>query len=326
MDWLKYKKLYFLASFAAVVVSVYSLMTWGLKLGVDFRGGSIVEYKFEKYISTEDATKALEQEGIEVATVQTTGEKTYLFKFPPLSKEEREKVASVAAQLVGKEEVSTKSGEVISQTNILQGLPLEGVPEELRFENVGPSVGPELIKKTIYAVSFAAVAILLWVAYQFRSFKFGTSAIIAMFHDSFILVGSFSLLGHFFNTEVDFLFVTALLTTLSFSVHDTIVVFDRIREITKLESGGLKDVANRALTETMVRSLNNSFTIAFMLVALLLLGGTTIKWFAVALLTGTILGTYSSPFVAVPLLVTWDNLVGRVKSVKVKKPRIRKRG
>jgi len=141
-----------------------------------------------------------------------------------------------------------------------------------------------------------------------------------MFHDSFILIGSYSILGHFFGAEVDFLFVTALLTTLSFSVHDTIVVFDRIREIGKGDREATPDVANRALTETMVRSLNNSFTIIFMLMALLLLGGTTIKWFAVALLVGTILGTYSSPFVAVPLLVTWDTLTDLLKNMRSKFP------
>ena len=193
---------------------------------------------------------------------------------------------------------------------------VEGEVTELRFETVGPTIGPELVKKTIYAISFASLGILLWVAIQFKSIKFGVSAILAMFHDSFILIGSFSLLGYFFSVETDFLFVTALLTTLSFSVHDTIVVFDRIRESQKTSGDEFLDLGNRAISETMVRSLNNSFTIIFMLVALVLLGGTTIKWFAVALFIGTVLGTYSSPFVAVPLLVTWDELVKRIKQRK----------
>jgi preprotein translocase subunit SecF len=292
INWLKYTKIYFLVSLVAIVVGIFSLLNWGLKLGVDFRGGSILEYKFEDEISTEVFTKKIEEEGVEVNTIQSVGEKIYLFRFPPLSPDEKNKVASISGEL--------SSGQL----------------EELRFETVGPSVGPELVKKTIYAILIAASAILLWVAYQFKSLKFGASAILAMFHDSFILICLFSLFGFLFSAEVDFLFVTALLTTLSFSVHDTIVVFDRIREISKKEGGELKEVANRALTETMVRSLNNSFTIIFMLVALLLLGGTTIKWFAVALLVGTILGTYSSPFVAVPLLVTWDSLIGRIKSLR----------
>ncbi len=184
---------------------------------------------------------------------------------------------------------------------------------ELKFETVGPSIGPELIKKTIYALLIGTVLILFWVAKQFKSIKFGISATLATIHDSLILIGGFSLLGHFFGVQVDFLFVTAVLTILSFSVHDTIVVYDRIREKQKKEGGTLKDIANSALTETMVRSLNNSFTIIFMLLALVLMGGDTIKWFAVALLIGTISGTYSSPFVAVPILVTWEELEKRFK-------------
>lgn len=183
---------------------------------------------------------------------------------------------------------------------------------ELRFEVVGPSIGPDLIKKTIYALGTSAALILLWVAIQFKSIKFGVSAILAMVHDSLVLVGGFSLLGHFFGVEVDFLFVTAVLTILSFSVHDTIVVYDRIREKQRKYDPAIgtdiTNIANSALTETMVRSLNNSFTIIFMLVSLVLLGGDTIKWFGVALLIGTISGTYSSPFVAVPILVTWEEL------------------
>lgn len=185
--------------------------------------------------------------------------------------------------------------------------------EEIRFESVGPSIGPDLIKKTIYAMAIATTLILLWIAIQFKSLKFGISATLATLHDSLVLLGSFSLLGHFYGAEIDFLFVTAMLTILSFSVHDTIVVYDRIRETKKKEGGEFIDIANKAISETMVRSLNNSFTIIFMLIALILLGGETIKWFAVALLIGTVSGTYSSPFVAVPLLVTWDKFQSRFK-------------
>lgn len=186
--------------------------------------------------------------------------------------------------------------------------------EEIRYESVGPAIGPELTKKTITALVISAFVILLWVAYQFKSIKFGVSAVLATIHDSLILLGSFSLLGHFFGTEIDFLLVTAVLTTLSFSVHDTIVVYDRIREMQKKEKGrSIEDLANTALSQTMVRSLNNSFTIIFMLFALILMGGDSVRWFSVALLIGTISGTYSSPFVAVPILVTWDKLEERWK-------------
>lgn len=126
----------------------------------------------------------------------------------------------------------------------------------------------------------------------------------------------FRFLVTFFGAELDFLFVTAALTILSFSVHDTIVVFDRIRELRRKNSGDIKEIANVALSETMVRSLNNSFTIIFMLIALILMGGSSTKWFAVALMVGTISGTYSSPFVAVPLLVSWDELQTKIRNRK----------
>ena len=260
IDWMKYRKIYFAISGILVIIGAYSLASWGFNLGVDFKGGTIADYKFQEFLSTEEISKSLENEGIEVSSVQTTGEKQYIFRLSPLTPSEKDKLKSI---LEG-------SGKTF---------------EELRFETVGPSIGPELVKKTVYAITIAAVVILLWVAYQFKSIMFGASAILAMFHDTFNLVGLFAILGHLFGAEVDFLFVTAVLTTLSFSVHDTIVVYDRIRESQKKFGVNLYDLANKAITETMVRSLNNSFTIIFMLVALILLGGSTIRWFAVALLS-----------------------------------------
>ena len=290
IDWMRYRKIYFGISGVLILLSIYAIVTWGLNLGVDFTGGSVIEYQVDSKISTEDLSKKIEESEIQVTSIQTTQDNKYLIKLPPISSEEKQKITDVMEDMT--------AGGVI----------------ELRFENVGPSIGPELVRKTIYAIAIAASFILVWVAYQFKSIKFGASAILAMFHDSFILIGAFAVLGHFMDAEVDFLFVTALLTTLSFSVHDTIVVYDRIRESQKKYGGDLYDLANLAVTETMVRSLNNSFTIIFMLYALILMGGTTIKWFAMALFVGTILGTYSSPFVAVPLLVTFDKLEAKIKA------------
>lgn len=284
IQWLKYTKIYFAISLALIAISSFSLIAWDLNLGVDFTGGSNVEYRFAGDISTEDLSAHLETEGFEVSSIQKTTEGSYLIRLAPLDENER---VSLRSAIDDKYDFETT---------------------ELQFESVGPSIGPELVRKTLYAIVIAAGAILLWVAYQFRSIKFGAAAIFAMFHDTFILVGLYTVAGEFFAAEVDFLFVTAVLTTLSFSVHDTIVVFDRIREIMKKEPGEMEEVSNRALTETMIRSLNNSFTIVFMLFALLLLGGSTIKWFAGALMIGTILGTYSSPFVAVPLLNVFDKV------------------
>ena len=263
--WMKYKFIYFAVSAVFLIVGIFSLLKWGLNLGIDFTGGVVTEYQL------------------------INGE-------------------------IKLEKYGVKSEEEISK--IRENIKILGA-KELRFEVVGPSIGPELIKKTYYALGISALLILFWVAIQFKSIKFGISAILAMIHDSLILVGGFSLLGHFFNVEIDFLFVTAVLTILSFSVHDTIVVYDRIREKMKKYDPALGSditgIANSALTETMVRSINNSFTIIFMLLSLVLMGGDTIRWFAVALLIGTISGTYSSPFAAVPILVTWEELEKRFK-------------
>lgn len=289
MHWMKYKFIYFSISALFIVMGVLALIFWGLKPGIDFTGGAIVELRISDSFSTEKLFQDLSSQNPKLISVQKSGEGNYLFKTAPIGREEKEKL---------KEDLKTNTNSDI---------------EELRFENVGPSIGPELLRKTITAVIISACAILLWVAFQFKSLKFGTSAVLAMLHDSLILTGSFAVFGHFWGAEVDFMFVTALLTTLSFSVHDTIVVYDRIRETYKKTTGEVSQIADKAISETMVRSLNNSFTIIFMLLALVLLGGSTVKWFSLALLIGTVSGTYSSPFVAVPILVLWDETVKKVR-------------
>ncbi len=188
--------------------------------------------------------------------------------------------------------------------------------EILRKETVGPVLGAELLRKTIIAAILAIIAILAYVAYAFKNIKFGVSAVVALLHDLLVVLGIFSLLGHYLHVEVDTLFVTAFLTTMSFSVHDTIVVFDRIREkVRKGKHATFAELSDQALTETIGRSLANSFTIIFMLLALILLGGATIRWFVIALLVGTISGTYSSPFVATPILILWDKWENRNRKV-----------
>ena len=289
MNWMKYRLLYLAISAVAIGAGIFGLLTWGLRIGLDFKGGTILEYRFEEPVKEEDLKRFVGALDLELSSLEKTGENAYTMRISNLEPERKGIV------------------EPFLERNLENNL------EELRYESVGPSIGPDLIKKTLYAMGISAVLILLWVAIQFRSFKFGVSAVLAMFHDSMILVGSFALLGHFFGAEIDFLFVTAVLTILSFSVHDTIVVYDRIRETRKKVGGSMTEMANMAVSQTMVRSLNNSFTIIFMLAALLLLGGETIKWFAAALLIGTIAGTYSSPFVAVPILVTWDELQKKIK-------------
>jgi len=285
MNFMKYKWLYFLISALVILPGIFSLFRWGVKPSIDFTGGSILELQFQKKIddkALEKITKVVTEQEKEVPLVQLSGENRVLLRLKPIERAEASSLTTAVA-----EEMAEK-------------------PAELRFETVGPILGKELIRKTLIAIALAAGFILLYVWRQFKDPMFGVSAILAMFHDSLVLLGTFSLLGHFAGVEVDTLLVTAVLTVLSFSVHDTVVVYDRIRESQKKFPGvAFESLVNKAITETLSRSINNSMTIIFMLIALYLLGGATIKWFVLALLIGTISGTYSSTFTAAPLLVVW---------------------
>lgn len=288
MNWMKFKWLYFLLSALVLVPGIISLVLFGLRPAIDFTGGSLLELKTEGELNVKEVEELITEKGFEVSSVQESGEKQILIRLQPIEKEQAGEIKSIITEKFEQE------------------------PEEVRFETVGPTLGKELIRKTIWAIVLAAGFIMAYVAWRFKDAKFGVCAILAMFHDTFILLGSFSLLGYFLGIEIDTLFVTAVLTILSFSVHDTVVVYDRIRESQKLlPKASFVDLVNKAVTETLSRSVNNSMTIIFMLIALLLLGGTTIKWFVAALLIGTIAGTYSSTFTAAPLLVVWEKLKTR---------------
>lgn len=291
---MRFKWLYFLISAIVILPGLFSLLNWGLKPSIDFTGGTILELQFQKVDggTQDEIQKTLSELKIDASSTLSSGENRILIKTKPI---DRQQVTSIIGTLAKK--VNEK-------------------PMELRFDTVGPTLGKELIEKTILAIILAAGFILLYVWRQFKNPMFGVCAILAMFHDSLVLLGIFSLLGHFKGVEIDTLFVTAVLTILSFSVHDTVVVYDRIRESTKKFPGvSFVDLVNKALMETLSRSINNSMTIIFMLIALYLLGGTTIKWFSFALLIGTISGTYSSTFTAAPLLVVWNNLKNKKKKI-----------
>lgn len=288
INWMKYRALYFSISAVVILSGIFSMLKWGINFGVEFKGGTLIEYK----VSTETPQSVVEtivgQQGLQLVSYQQTDSGSFILKLGEVTPSQREML---------KVKLSEAGGNA----------------EELRFESVGPVVGQELIKKTVYGLVIAAVSILLWVALQFKSIKFGVSAVLAMIHDSLVTIGIYSIIAHFYGAEIDLLFVTAVLTILSFSVHDTIVLYDRIRELKKGSLQSINDLANTAISETMVRSLNNSFVVLIMMAALLLMGGVTIKWFIATLLVGTITGAYSSPFVAVPILVTWDELQKKYK-------------
>lgn len=294
IQFMRFKWLYFLISALVIIPGLFFLISYGLKPSIDFTGGSLLEIRIKNQElriknNNNEIIKELEKLKITVGSVQTSGKDTYLIKTKAM---ERKKAMEIEKSL------EKKYGKV----------------EEIRFETVGPVLGKELLQKTYTAAALAILAILSYVAWAFKNIKFGVSAVLALLHDLLVVVGLFAIFGKLLGVEVDSLFVTAVLTTMSFSVHDTIVVFDRIREAKKKNPKiDIETLANKAVTETMGRSLNNSLTILFMLLALVLLGGQTVRWFTVALLIGTVTGTYSSPFVATPILVIWGKMENKRK-------------
>ena len=297
INFIKYIPFYFGLSAVVIGVGMAALAIWGLRPAVDFVGGSLVVIKISPKEGSEAAEttirQALSSIEVEAHTIQTArpqlrsdggqaGESSWLIRTSASGEGLDGKIKQVIGDQIGEAEIE-------------------------RFESVGPTLGRELLTKTLAAILIASGGILVYVAYRFGGSKYGICADLAMIHDSLVLVGSFAVFGKLFGIEVDTLFVTAVLTILSFSVHDTIVVYDRIREnLRRFPQMKYEEVVNLSINETLGRSINNSLTIIFMLTALLVLGGETIKPFILALLVGTITGTYSSTFTAAPLLVIWE--------------------
>ncbi len=286
------KYLYFLISLIVIIPGVVSLILFGLNLSIDFTGGSLITVSFPKSITQSDVNSVssiLKKEGLTVSSTQASGN-----------------LLNVRTQTMDQKQ----DERFISDLSSLKGTKQE------EFQSIGPTIGAETTTNAATAVALASLFIVLYITWSFRkvpkpasSLRFGICAVIALIHDVLVVVGLFAIFGHFFGVEVDSLFVTALLTIIGFSVHDTIVVFDRIRENLRRVSGlSFEQVVNESILQTLDRSLNTSLTVVLVLVALLLFGGESIKWFVVALLIGVISGTYSSIFNASPLLVLWQEL------------------
>ena len=276
---------------ALVAVSLFSFIAWGLKPAIDFTGGSLLEVEYNE--SRPDIGVLKETVvGLELGNVlvQPLGDRGVLIRARELAESER--------------------ALLINSLNRLGG----GGLVEKRFNSIGPVIGKELARNSWISIGLVLLMIIIFIAWSFRkvskpvaSWKYGLAAIMALAHDVIIPVGVFSFLGHFYNVEVDTLFVTALLTILGFSIHDTIVVFDRIRE--NLKRGGSKffeDIVEQSVWQVMGRSIKTSFAILLVLAALLLFGGQTTFYFTLTLILGIFFGTYSSIFLASPLLVSWQ--------------------
>lgn len=322
-----------------LVISMLGIPVFGLKLGLDFTGGTLMEFKFNKPAEVAKVKDALTKAGqalnenSKTATptqtlTQTQTQQTTQTSSTTLTSDE-EKLDLSNAHLV-----PTENGYIIKiqhiSTDTHDKLLVElkkslGDFEETKFSTVGPTVGASLQSRAILAVIVASIMIIAYVAFAFRrvpkyvsKWRFGITAILALIHDLGIMLGVYVYFGVFLGVEIDALFITALLTILGFSVHDTIVVFDRIREKLKFQKKdeSFEDLANQAVNETIARSINTSFSVFLTMLALVIFGSESIRYFVLSLIVGIISGTYSSIFVATPLLVDWQNYVKRKKERK----------
>ena len=293
------RNIFFAISGILVAASVFAFIFWGLRLGIDFTGGSLLQLEFKSERPSNDKIKE-ELTGLDLGelNIQPAGVKGVILKFKSVEEETHQK--------------------------ILKDLGGPDVVEEKSFESIGPVIGQELKNRSFYAIALVIIMIVIYIAYAFRkvskpvaSWRYGMTAIAALAHDVIIPTGFFAVLGHFLGIEVGLLFVTAVLTILGFSVHDTIVVFDRIRE--NLRKGGsgsprssfgvagdFENTVEASINQTIGRSITTSLVVMLTLLAIFLFGGETTKYFSLTLLIGVFFGTYSSIFIASPLLVTWE--------------------
>lgn len=308
---IRHKNLFISISAVLVVISLISIFTFGLNLGTDFKGGTIMEVSYATGLPVkEEIASRVSAAGIDGAAIQTAGETGYLIKMKPISEEQR---VALLGSLSGTSASSTG-------TSTTAGFTVK------RFSTIGPSVGAELASKGIWALSSVALFIILFITLAFRhasrpvsSWKYGLFAVVALCHDVIIPLGIFAYLGHTYGTEIDTLFLTALLTIMALSVSDTIVVFDRIRENLKNKLGTtFTETVGMSIDETITRSLITSLTIIFVLIVLLFFGASSTRDFALVLTIGMFFGTYSSIFLASPLLVTAYNRQEQKKAVSRK--------
>ncbi len=307
-DFVGKRNFYYLLSVLVLIPGVISLLIPpALKPGIEFSSGTSFTARFQNEVKQEDLRSEMAKLGHPEARVQRTGENKYLIRTEELT-------GTAAAPALGpapageREELETALVERFGSMVDAKG---EVVDRFIEYASVSAAVSREIGQKATFAVAAAAVAILLYISWAFRSipnpFRCGIAATIATTHDVVLLMGAYSILGRVFNMEVNTMFITGLLTVIGFSVHDTIVVLDRIRENSqRYPDLSLHTCVNNSILQTLGRSINTSTTVVLAVVALLLIGGVTIRPFLVVMLIGVITGTYSSIFIASQILVTWE--------------------
>lgn len=291
---IKYRKVWYAISGVLFLASILVWISMGLKLGLDFTGGSMMEVKYQNVTAPtqEEIIKQLSDLDISL-TVAMTDANGAILRFKHVPDETHQTIITRLQDQVK----ATVGAEVV----------------ELRFESIGPSIGNELKKKAIWATFLVMFVIMLFIAYAFRkvsypitSWKYGVAVLFSLIHDVVVTIGLFILLGHFYGIEINTPFIAALLTILGYSVNDSIVVLDRVRENLHREEGSFEEIVEKSVQQTFTRSINTSVTLLLALSAILIFGGTTIRDFVLTLIFGIIIGTYSSIFLAAPILVTWQ--------------------
>ena len=292
MNFVKYRKIYFIFSGLIIIGSLVFLVIFGLKAGIDFTGGSILELEFKtERPSNPEIREWLKEFDLGDFSLQPANEKGLILRMKDISEDVHQQ--------------------------ILEKLKVNGELEEKRFESIGPVIGRELKEKTKILIAFSLLSIVFYIAIAFRkvqkpvsSWQYGIASLFILSHDILIPLGIFALLGKFYQIQMTIPIICALLTVVGYAVNNVVVVYDRLREnlLKTLQRDiflGFEETANRAINQTLTRQINTSLTTLFPLMTIFFLGGETLKYFALTLILGITAGTYSSIFLAVPILVTW---------------------
>lgn len=300
----KHRKIYYVFSGVLIVLSIAALAVWGLKFGIDFKGGSLLVGEFETVVpANQEIADVMQKLDLGDIVVQPTGERGVMLRFKEVDEQ-------------------THQGVIAALHELAQTQDQENTFAQKSFESIGPSIGRELRVKAITATAIVLALIIGYVALVFKkvsyplaSWKYGVATLVALTHDIILPLGLFAALGHFYNVEISSAFIAAILTVLGYSVHDSIIVFDRVREnLLRHQGKTFEETVNISVNQTFVRSLNTSLTVILVLIAIYFFGGESIKYLALLLLVGIGVGTYSSIFIASTILVSWyDRMMGQKK-------------